>query len=273
MPAGCSPRSAAASPIQPPKVPPHPGTDVDGCRTTPVCGRAYGDAVVDQDGLLPTHHLAAMRVEYGSVEKDGSADLDVDWLADGWLSLLHRWIDDAQKAGVVEPNAMVLATVADGRPVTRTVLCKSVEAAGITFYTNYDSAKGADIATAPYASATFPWYVLSRQVHVRGAVTRVSSEETAEYWSRRPRGSQLGAWASAQSRPIASHAALMAQLAEVTQRFADEEEVPVPPHWGGYRIAAEVVEFWQGRENRIHNRIRVTPHRDGGAERIERLQP
>ena len=209
-----------------------------------------------------------MRVEYGSVEKDGSSDLDIDWLAEGWLVLLHNWIDEAEEAGIVEPNAMVLATVEDGRPVTRTVLCKSVDADGITFYTNYDSAKGADLAATPYASVTFPWYGLGRQVHIRGAVSKVSPQETAEYWSRRPRGSQLGAWASAQSRPIGSRADLLAQLAEVTERFAGHEQVPVPPHWGGYRIAAEVVEFWQGRENRIHNRIRVFP-----GEGIERLQP
>ena len=209
-----------------------------------------------------------MRVEYGSMEKDGSSDLDIDWLAEGWLVLLHNWIDEAEEAGIVEPNAMVLATVEDGRPVTRTVLCKSVDADGITFYTNYDSAKGADLAATPYASVTFPWYGLGRQVHIRGAVGKVSPQETAEYWSRRPRGSQLGAWASAQSRPIGSRADLLAQLAEVTERFAGHEQVPVPPHWGGYRIAAEVVEFWQGRENRIHNRIRVFP-----GEGIERLQP
>ena len=214
-----------------------------------------------------------MRVEYGSVEKDGSVDLDVDWLADGWLSLLHKWIDEAQEAGVAEPNAMVLATVNDGRPVTRTVLCKSVDADGVTFYTNYDSAKGADLAATPYASVTFPWYDLGRQVHVRGTVTKVSPEETARYWTRRPRGSQLGAWASSQSSLIGSHAELMAKLTEVTGRFAEAEQVPVPPHWGGYRIAVEVIEFWQGRENRIHNRIRVTPGSAGRADRIERLQP
>lgn len=217
-----------------------------------------------------------MRVEYGSVEKDGSSDLDVDWLADGWLSLLHKWIHEAEDAGIAEPNAMVLATVADGRPVTRTVLCKSVDADGVTFYTNYESAKGSDLAVAPYASITFPWYALGRQVHVRGAVTKVSPEETAQYWARRPRGSQLGAWASEQSRQIGSRAELLDQLAEVTERFAGNEQVPVPPHWGGYRMAPEVVEFWQGRENRIHNRIRVLPgphHPDGSADRIERLQP
>lgn len=220
--------------------------------------------------------LAAMRVEYGSVEKDGSTDLDVDWLADGWLSLLHKWIHEAEAAGIAEPNAMVLATVEDGRPVTRSVLCKSVEADGVTFYTNYESAKGLDLAAAPYASITFPWYALGRQLHVRGAVTKVRPEETAEYWARRPRGSQLGAWASEQSRPIGSRADLLDRLAEVTERFAGHQEVPVPPHWGGYRMAPEVIEFWQGRENRIHNRIRVLTdpdHRDGSADRIERLQP
>lgn len=211
-----------------------------------------------------------MRVEYGSVEKDGSSDLDTDWLADGWLALLHNWIDDAEQGGLAEPNAMVLATVEDGRPVTRTVLCKSADDDGITFYTNYDSAKGADLAQTPYASVTFPWYALGRQVHIRGAVSKVAPEETAAYWTRRPRGSQLGAWASDQSRPIGSRADLMAQLAQVTERFAGEDEVPVPPHWGGYRIAAEVIEFWQGRENRIHNRIRVTT---GNPDRVERLQP
>ena len=146
-----------------------------------------------------------MRVEYGSHEKDGSPDLDAGWLADGWITLLRRWIADAQEGGVAEPNAMVVGTVdAAGRPFTRSVLCKSVDESGITFFTNYDSAKGEHLAANPYATATFPWYALGRQVHVRGAVTRVSAEATADYWSKRPRGSQLGAWASRQSRPIAS---------------------------------------------------------------------
>lgn len=214
--------------------------------------------------------LARMRAEYGSVEKDGSADLDADWLADGWLPLFDRWLSDARAAGLTEPNAMVVGTVdAQGRPVTRTVLCKSVGPEGVTFYTNYDSAKGEQLAIQPYASATFPWYALGRQIHVRGPVVKVPESDTADYWSKRPRGSQLGAWASHQSQPIASRAVLMDQLADVTARFADSDAVPVPPNWGGYLIAPEVVEFWQGRENRVHNRIRVT---DGGA-RIERLQP
>ncbi len=179
-------------------------------------------AVTESDG----QHLAGMRVEYGSVEKDGSPDLDADWLADGWLALFRKWIDDAQHAGIAEPNAMVVATVTDGRPVSRSVLCKSADETGITFFTNYDSAKGLDLAATPYASATFPWYLLGRQIHIRGAVSKVDPQATEDYWSKRPRGSQLGAWASRQSHPIASRAALLDQLSEVTARFADTEQSP-----------------------------------------------
>jgi pyridoxamine 5'-phosphate oxidase len=213
-----------------------------------------------------SEHLAAMRVEY-SAEKDGSPDLDTDWLDEGWVALFNKWIGDAERAGVAEPNAMVLATVDSGRPVTRSVLCKGVDETGITFFTNYDSAKGAQLGATPYASATFPWYLLGRQFHIRGPVSKVDPRVTEDYWSKRPRGSQLGAWASRQSAPIASRAALLDQLAEVTARFAHVEHIPVPPNWGGYRIAPEVVEFWQGREDRLHNRIRVI------GDRVERLQP
>jgi pyridoxamine 5'-phosphate oxidase len=221
-------------------------------------------------GIPDSEHLAAMRVEYGSVEKDGSADLDADWLAQGWLALFRRWMADAQAAGLSEPNAMVVGTVdAQGRPVTRTVLCKSADEAGIAFFTNYDSAKGEQLAGTPYASATFPWYPLGRQIHLRGPVSKVPAAATAEYWSKRPRGSQLGAWASHQSRPVASRAAQHGRLADLNPRFADVDAVPVPPNWGGYLIAPEIVEFWQGRENRVHNRIRVRTA-DG---RVDRLQP
>ncbi len=222
--------------------------------------------------------LRGMRVEYGSVEKDDSVDLDVDWLgadpSTGWLTLLRTWIADAERSGIAEPNAIVLATVRDGLPVCRSVLCKGVDADGITFYTNYTSAKGVELDQTPYAAVTFPWYSLGRQVHIRGPVTKVGADETADYWAKRPRGAQLGAWASRQSQPIASRAALLAQFAEVSERFAELEEVPVPPHWGGYRVGADVVEFWQGRANRVHNRIRVLRDEGSpGARRAERLQP
>lgn len=210
--------------------------------------------------------LARMRGEYGP-EKDGCGDLDFDWLDDGWLTLLRRWLNDAQRAGVSEPNAMVLATVADGKPVTRSVLCKILDESGVAFFTSYTSAKGEQLAVTPYASATFPWYQLGRQAHVQGPVSKVSTEEIFTYWSMRPRGAQLGAWASQQSRPVGSRAQLDNQLAEVTRRFADQDQIPVPPGWGGYRIAPEIVEFWQGRENRMHNQIRVANGR------LERLQP
>lgn len=210
-------------------------------------------------------HLAAMRVEYR--EKDNCVDLDVDWLDAGWEVLLRTWIGDAELAGIAEPNAMVLATVEAGRPVSRSVLCKNLDENGVTFFTDSGSDKAAQLAATPFASATFPWYQLGRQVHIRGRVSRTEAAVPAEYWAHRPRASQLGFWASQQSQPIPSRAALLAALAEVTARFDDVEQVPVAPNWGGYVIAPDVVEFWQGREGRLHNRIRVT---DG---RVERLQP
>ena len=206
-----------------------------------------------------------MRVEYQ--EKDNSGDLDADWLEDGWEVLLRNWIGDAERAGISEPNAMVLATVEAGRPVSRSVLCKNLDENGVTFFTDTDSAKAAELAATPYASATFPWYQLGRQVHIRGLVTQLDESVSAEYWAHRPRASQLGFCASQQSQPIESRAALLAQLDAVTAQFSGAESIPAPPNWRGYRIAPEVVEFWQGREGRLHNRIRVT----GG--RVERLQP
>ncbi|MCV7315288.1 pyridoxamine 5'-phosphate oxidase [Mycolicibacillus parakoreensis] len=202
-----------------------------------------------------------------STERDASADLDADWLAGGWVTLLRDWLAEAHAAGLAEPDAMVLATVAAGRPVTRSVLCRGIDEAGITFFTHYDSAKGAQLAAVPHASVTFPWYALGRQVHVRGAVHVVDREASEAYWAKRPRGSQLGAWASRQSQPIADRAALLAQFDAVAARFADTDRIPLPPGWGGYQVSADEVEFWQGRENRVHNRIRMI------GDRVERLQP
>lgn len=195
--------------------------------------------------------LADMRVDYRRDE------LDVGDLAPTWHEQLVRWLDEATAAGVVEPNAMVLATTdVDGAPSSRTVLCKGVDERGVVFYTNYTSAKSRDLRTTRQAAVTFPWYAQQRQVSLRGLVERVAPAETRAYWESRPRGSQLGAWASAQSTPVADRQALDAALAAAERRFADVAEVPVPPHWGGWRIAPERVEFWQGRANRMHDRLR-----------------
>nr|WP_235174649.1 pyridoxamine 5'-phosphate oxidase [Tomitella biformata] len=193
-------------------------------------------------------------------------------VADGWLSLLRQWIEDATVAGLNEPNAMVLATVdADSRPSTRTVLCKGLDGDGVRWFTNYGSGKGQDLALRPYASVTFPWLRLYRQVHLRGPVHKLTDAQVQEYWADRPRGAQLGAWASAQSRPIASRAALEAQFAAVAARFDKVAQIPVPDGWGGYQLAPERVEFWQGGKDRLHHRIRLTAG-DGGWS-VEHLQP
>ncbi|MFC9892617.1 pyridoxamine 5'-phosphate oxidase [Nocardia sp. NPDC127579] len=224
-----------------------------------------------------TTDLAAMRVDYGVLHFGSGEDTDLDetWLAGGWEPLLRHWIEQATAVGIAEPNAMVLATVAlsDGvaRPVARTVLCKGLSPAGVTFYTNYDSAKGTQLTGVPFAAATFLWPALGRQVHVRGAVERTSAETTELYWRSRPRDSQLGAWASQQSKPIGSRAELDRILAETTERFAAIDEIPVPPHWGGYLLRPDEVEFWQGRRGRLHNRIVARISADG--TRIQRLQP
>ncbi|MCM6773041.1 pyridoxamine 5'-phosphate oxidase [Nocardia sp. CDC159] len=216
-----------------------------------------------------------MRAEYG-----GDPDLDESWLVDGWEPVLRNWIEQATRAGIAEPNAMVLATVeptdAGPRPASRTVLCKGLSPEGVTFYTNYGSAKGRQLAAVPYASITFAWPALGRQVNLRGPVGSVSPEATSVYWRSRPRNSQLGAWASQQSQPIASRADLDRALAEVTARFADVDQIPVPANWGGFILRPETVEFWQGRRSRLHNRIRVTLEAgstDPAAMKLERLQP
>lgn len=186
------------------------------------------------------------------------SDLSPEDLASGWVPLWRAWFDEAVAARAPEPNAMVLATVdAAGMPATRTVLCKGLDERGVVFYTNYGSDKALAVEVNQVAAVTFPWIAIHRQVHVRGAVTKVTPEETAAYWAERPRGSQLGAWASDQSRQVASRAVMAERFAEVEARF-EGADVPVPPEWGGYRIAPQVVEFWQGRENRVHNRVRLT---------------
>lgn len=219
--------------------------------------------------------LSAMRVAYAAQEPNSPApelNLDVASVAHGWLPLLQRWIDQARAAGTAEPNAMVLATVdAEGRPTSRTVLCKGLSEDGVVFYTNYGSAKARQLDRFPHASATFAWTAFAHQVTVRGEVERVPDAVTEAYWRTRPRGSQLGAWASEQSRPIESRTALDARLAAADGRFAGRAEVPRLPGWGGFLIRPRTVEFWQGRANRMHNRVLVTRTESGWD--AERLQP
>lgn len=194
--------------------------------------------------------LRDRRVQYET------AGLDLVDLATTPIQQWHRWYDDAVEAGVAEPNAMTVSSNdAEGQPDARVVLAREVNDEGIVFYTNYESAKGVQLAGAPFASAVFAWLDLHRQVRVRGEIEVVSSEESDAYFASRPRESQIGAWASAQSQVITGREELEAAVVEMTQRFMGGD-VPRPPHWGGLRIVPSTVEFWQGRPSRLHDRFR-----------------
>ena len=194
--------------------------------------------------------LRDRRVQYET------AGLDLADLAASPIQQWHRWYDDAVEAGVAEPNAMTVSSNdAEGQPDARVVLAREVNDEGIVFYTNYESAKGIQLASAPFASAVFAWLDLHRQVRVRGEIEVVSSEESDAYFASRPRESQIGAWASAQSQIITGREELEAAVVEMTQRFMGGD-VPRPPHWGGLRIVPSTVEFWQGRPSRLHDRFR-----------------
>jgi pyridoxamine 5'-phosphate oxidase len=208
--------------------------------------------------------LSRMRTEYADAA-DGP--FDESTVAQTWLDQFATWFADAIEAGLAEPNAMLLATAAaDGRPSARTVLLKGYDERGFTFFTNYESRKGRELAENPRATLVFPWYHIHRQVIVSGSVRRVSREETAEYFAVRPRGAQLGAWASPQSRVIGSREELMRWWDEAGERFGDGPVEP-PPHWGGFLVAPDEVEFWQGRRSRLHDRLRFSEGR------VERLAP
>jgi len=192
-------------------------------------------------------------------------------LAADWTSQFAVWFADAAAFGLPEPNAMILATAdASARPSARTVLLKGYDRDGFVFFTNYASRKGTELALNPYASLVFPWFPMQRQVIVAGPVERVSRAETEEYFASRPRGSQLGAWASAQSTVLPGPEALSAGLAAATERFGDGP-VTAPPHWGGLRLRPESVEFWQGRSSRLHDRLRFRSTGDDWV--VERLAP
>jgi pyridoxamine 5'-phosphate oxidase len=213
----------------------------------------------------PANGLQGMRVEYGGALEEGD-------LAPDWPTQFGRWLADAIAAGVPEPNAMVLATAdPSGRPSARSVLLKGYDEQGLTFFTNYTSRKGREAQANPWASSVFPWYPLHRQVVVCGSVEMVDRAETEAYFAVRPRGAQIGAWASPQSAVLGSRAELERAWAEVDARFPKDQPVPAPPHWGGFRLVPQTVEFWQGRPSRLHDRLRF--RRDDGGWVVERLAP
>lgn len=198
--------------------------------------------------------------------------LDEAMVAGDPLAQFAAWMADAVAVPLPEPTAMVLATVsASGRPRARTVLLKHYDSGGFTFYTNRTSRKGTDLAEVPRACLLFPWHAMHRQVIIEGSVSALSTEQSEPYFRSRPRGSQLGAWASRQSTVVGSRGELDDRYAELDGRWPDGTDIPMPDFWGGYRVVPDVVEFWQGRVNRLHDRLRY--RRTGGAWVIERLAP
>jgi pyridoxamine 5'-phosphate oxidase len=209
--------------------------------------------------------LAELRREY-TLAGLRRADLDADP-----ISQFQQWFAQAMQPEIVEPNAMTLATVAaNGQPSTRIVLLKGVDQRGFSFFTNYESRKGRELAENPKASLTFFWAGLERQVYVGGTVSKLSREESEAYFAVRPLGSQRGAWVSKQSTVVANREYLEKRLGQVEAQFG--EKVPTPPYWGGYVLSPQAVEFWQGRPNRLHDRFRYT-RQQSGVWSIDRLSP
>jgi pyridoxamine 5'-phosphate oxidase len=192
-------------------------------------------------------------------------------LLDDPIEQFRRWLGDAESAGIPLPNAMAVATAdAEGRPSVRHVLLRGVDERGFTFFTNYDSRKGRQLAENPHAGLVFLWKLLDRQVNATGTAERVDPVESDEYFATRPREARLGAWASAQSSVLDSREELERRVAEADERFAGVE-VPRPPNWGGFLVRPDTVEFWQGRRSRLHDRFRYA--REDGRWRIDRLSP
>lgn len=210
--------------------------------------------------------LADIRREYARQA------LTPDHVSDDPIEQFQRWFNEALDAEIDDPNAMTLATAApDGTPSARIVLLKGVDDRGFRFYTNYDSRKGTELSQNPKAALVFWWAPLERQVRIEGTVERLSDEASTEYFCSRPRGSQLGAWASPQSRVIESRAVLEENLKAAREKYESTDPIPCPPRWGGYVVQPTQVEFWQGRPNRLHDRLRYRQTADGWV--LERLAP
>jgi pyridoxamine 5'-phosphate oxidase len=208
---------------------------------------------------------SSLRREYTSVGLDES-DLDPDPIVQ-----FHGWFEKVIDADLHEPNAMILATATkDGRPSARTVLLKGYDERGFVFYTNYEGRKATELEANPMCALLFYWGELERQVRIEGRAARLPGEESDVYFMSRPRGSRLGAWASHQSMPVEDRSILEERVRALEAEY-EGQEIPRPPFWGGYRVEPEVVEFWQGRENRLHDRL--VYRRTGGGWKIERLQP
>jgi pyridoxamine 5'-phosphate oxidase len=210
----------------------------------------------------------------------GAEELSEESLAADPIAQFRRWFGDAVQAQVPEPAAMVLATAsAAGVPRARTVLLKGYDADGFSFYTNRTSRKGRDLADNPQACLVFPWHAMGRQVIIEGPVTALSQTESEPYFHSRPRGSQLGAWASRQSTLLGTRAELDARFARLAERWPPGVEVPMPDFWGGYLIVPDTVEFWQSRPSRLHDRLRYrraegdAAESDGAGWIIDRLSP
>ena len=209
--------------------------------------------------------IGNMRREFESEGLDRSA------LDDDPVQQFQNWFDEARRAGILEPNAMSLATTgSSGMPDLRTVLLKYFDAQGFVFYTNYGSRKAREIDENPKAALLFPWLGLNRQVRIQGVVQKVTKTESLRYFASRPRGSQIGAWVSEQSKAITSRGLLEQKVAEMKRKFS-KGEIPLPDFWGGYRVVPERMEFWQGRPSRLHDRFEYV--REGDAWIIQRLQP